>query len=196
MGKYSGRAAPKNSAPIRKSGAYISVIISGSTDAANEETNERIDGLAGTQTKSQGHAEADSDARPRSNGQRARAEPPRTQRDDQSGDDRESGPRRAKRRAHPGGQLQRRKFPQGRNGESSGKAGAQSFRRVRRRQLLQPIPRYGRRRRSVSGARGFRAPVVRKVSILTYRVDRAPSVAIERNYLFRRRSAGRGEHYR
>src|SRR2546429_17760 len=118
-----------------KFGASISVIISGSTDSS-ERRDERIDGLAGTQTQPQGGAEADSDARPCADGQRAGAEPARAEGDDQSGDDRQPGARGAERRAHAGRQLQRRKFPKRGNRESSGEAGTESFRRVRRRHVL------------------------------------------------------------
>src|SRR5467141_372264 len=89
-----------------------------------------IHGLARTQIKSPSVAEADSDARPRADGERPGAEPARTARDDQPGDDRQPGSRRAERRAHTNGQIQRRNLPESGNGKSSGETGSQSLWRI------------------------------------------------------------------
>src|SRR5258708_20395105 len=66
-----------------------------------------IHGLARTQIKSPSVAETDSDARPRANGERPGAEPARTARNDQPGNDRQPGPGIAERKGHANRKPQR-----------------------------------------------------------------------------------------
>src|SRR6266436_3418721 len=86
-----------------------------------------IHGLAGTQTQSPSVTEADSDARPRADGERPGAEPARAARDDQPGNDRQPSPRRAERRTHANRQLQRRNLPESGNRKSSRETGSESI---------------------------------------------------------------------
>src|SRR5579863_858957 len=112
-------------------------------------------GLARTQTQLTGGAEADSDAWSGADGQRAGAEPPGVAGDDQHRDGGQSGAGRVERRADHHQQLQRRKLPEERNRESPREKGAERFRRIRRRQLFQPVPGHRWRRRAVPGTRNF-----------------------------------------
>ncbi len=84
--------------------------------------------LARTQIASPAGAEADSDAGPRADGQRARAEPPGAAGNDQSGDHGQSGARRAAgRQRRRGRQLHRRSVSEEGNRESSRNSGRQSL---------------------------------------------------------------------
>src|SRR3984885_9174769 len=104
--------------------------------------------LSRTQIASPAGAEADFDAGPRADGQRARAEPPGAAGDDQSGDHGQSGARRASgRQRRRGRQLYRRGVLEEGGRAGSRYSGGQSLRRIRFRLVFLAISRHRRRTR-------------------------------------------------
>src|SRR5258708_34917925 len=87
--------------------------------AVIERTRRKDHGLAGTQAQPEGVSEADSDAWPGADGERARAEPARRPREDQPGDAWQPRPGNAERRSHGCIELHQRNISEGGEGEGA-----------------------------------------------------------------------------